>query len=118
MSIKFTGEINIPALERELSNPRVQAELTRVCQELQQLAKEIYAASGPHPYTAPPSYSESFVIVGAQSKGRKGKALVNQDPVWVFVEFGAHHPGTGEEIEGWAPMRRAADVIASRVEGD
>lgn len=115
MSIKFSGEINLPAFERELSNPRVQIELTRICEELQKLAKEIYAASGPHPYTAPPTYAESFTIVGAQSKGRKGKALVNSDPVWVFVEFGAKHPGTGEEIEGWAPMRRASDVIASKV---
>lgn len=113
----FSAEWYPGVFQTVLDEAVVQERLTQICHELKKLATEIYLSAAAHPYTEPPTYTENFEIEDVTVQGRKGKALVNSDPVWVFVEYGAHHPRSGEEIEGWAPMRRAGDILSSRVGG-
>lgn len=56
-----------------------------------------------HPVTPPPA-ATAFAV----QRTATGYAMVNHDPAIIFLEYGFHPGGAGEEVR-YSPIRRALD---------
>lgn len=99
-------KIDVLAVKGMMAGKKPQEFLEEKGLELIAIAKQIYLSQ-----RQLPEHNEYFFSF--EVKHQDGRVfVVNTDDTWFWVEFGAHAGGK-TEILGYAPMRRALDVLAS-----
>lgn len=102
-------KVNQSAIEKIIrSSPQYKEMSRKIAQRILETAKAIYVSQSKGRGEPPHFYAESFRL--EWNPETLAWRVINDDPVWMWVEYGAHAGGKTAVLK-YRPLGRALDVI-------
>lgn len=98
-------------LIRVANNKLSQDHVNDLAEQLKARAIRIYIRKAKHENTEAPYYITRFRITAVNGKTYKGYRVTNDDPMWMWIEFGAKARGK-TKILRYRPMGEAMEEMS------
>ncbi len=96
------------------NKPGMQRKLDNLADRHISMAKRIYLSQAHDPNTVSPYYAGSFKKIRSRYLDYEARQVINTDPMWLWIEFGAHAGGRTPILK-YRPMSRAMDELKNQV---